>query len=67
MSLTKKLGGVALHFQSIITVLQPSKRHAAYLNVFHVCIVQLFSEMLIFLKKINDFPEIAVIVESSVL
>ena len=44
-----------------------NKSKAGYLDVFHVCIVELFSEMLIFLKKIDDFPEIAVVVESSVL
>lgn len=32
-----------------------------YLYIFHVCVVKLFSKMLIFFKEIDNFPEIAVI------
>jgi hypothetical protein len=38
-----------------------------YLNVLHVCIVELLSEMLVLLQEINDFPEVAVIVKPGVL
>lgn len=38
-----------------------------YLDVLHICVMELLSEMLVFFQKINDFPEITVIVESSVL
>ena len=53
-----------IHFT---TLTKPNKWKAGYLNVLHVCVVELFSKMLIFLKKIDDFSEVAVIVESSVL
>lgn len=44
-----------------------NKNQAAYLDVFHVCIAKLFSEMFIFLEEIDDFSEVVVIVKSSIL
>lgn len=38
-----------------------------YLDVFHVGIFQLFFKMGVFLKVLNDFPEVAVVVQPSVL
>uniref|UniRef100_A0A0E9QWB7 Uncharacterized protein n=1 Tax=Anguilla anguilla TaxID=7936 RepID=A0A0E9QWB7_ANGAN len=37
------------------------------LYVFHVRVAELFSEMLVFFQKIDDFPEIVVIVQPGVL
>jgi hypothetical protein len=44
-----------------------SRTQLEYLDVLHICVMELLSEMLVFFQKINDFPEITVIVESSVL
>lgn len=38
-----------------------------YLYVLHVCVMELFSEMLVFLQKVDNFSEVTVIVQSSVL
>uniref|UniRef100_A0A0E9S4C6 Uncharacterized protein n=1 Tax=Anguilla anguilla TaxID=7936 RepID=A0A0E9S4C6_ANGAN len=37
------------------------------LYVFHVRVAELFSEMLVFFQKIDDLPEVAVIVQPGVL
>lgn len=43
------------------------EEHNVYLYILHVCVVQLFSKMLVFFEEIDNFPEIAVIMQSSVL
>lgn len=40
---------------------QQLQKMVQHLDILHVCIVKLFSKMLVFLQKINDFSEVAVI------
>lgn len=48
----------------------PNSKHfllGLHLDVVHVGIFQLFSKMRIFLQVLNDFPEVAVVVQAGVL
>lgn len=67
LPLLKSAGINRLAVRDLCIIQRKYSQVGSYLYILHVCVVELFSKMLIFLKEIDHFSEITVIVQSSVL